>query len=250
MPVPLTASAVLDAWEAGRLERIGDRSPSLLPAVGWLAVDEAGELTVGQCDRLLVDLRVALFGPELDIVTSCPSCREQVEFALDADQLRAPALDGLEARVPALVMHDGALRVTLRPPTNADLRAVAPLDADPEAEARALVRRCVQEVRDDRGPLPAEAEALAPVLKAPLDVLEQLARVDAAVTELSISCACGHEWVDEFDIRTFLWSELSEWAQRLLFDVHDLASAYGWTEHDILGLSPWRRQAYLEACAG
>jgi hypothetical protein len=31
-----------------------------------------------------------------------------------------------------------------------------------------------------------------------------------------------------------------------LRDVHELASAYGWRESEILALSPQRRQAYLE----
>jgi hypothetical protein len=31
--------------------------------------------------------------------------------------------------------------------------------------------------------------------------------------------------------------------------VHTLASAYGWGEQDILGLSPIRRRCYLEALA-
>jgi hypothetical protein len=29
-------------------------------------------------------------------------------------------------------------------------------------------------------------------------------------------------------------------------EVHLLASAYGWRESDILAMTPWRRQLYLE----
>jgi hypothetical protein len=32
-------------------------------------------------------------------------------------------------------------------------------------------------------------------------------------------------------------------------DVHQLASAYGWSEHDILTMSAGRRQLYLELVA-
>ena len=35
-------------------------------------------------------------------------------------------------------------------------------------------------------------------------------------------------------------------ARRLLLDVHQLASAYGWSEMEILSLSATRRNAYLE----
>ena len=48
------------------------------------------------------------------------------------------------------------------------------------------------------------------------------------------------------DIASFVWSEIHAWAIRLLHDVHALALAYGWREVDILTMSPWRRQAYLE----
>jgi hypothetical protein len=48
------------------------------------------------------------------------------------------------------------------------------------------------------------------------------------------------------DIASYLWSEIHAWAGRMLRDVHALAAAYGWREADILAMSPWRRQAYLE----
>ena len=35
-------------------------------------------------------------------------------------------------------------------------------------------------------------------------------------------------------------------ALRTLREIDVLATAYGWTETEILRLSPWRRQAYLE----
>jgi len=49
-----------------------------------------------------------------------------------------------------------------------------------------------------------------------------------------------------FDILTYLWSEIEDWAQRLLLEVHTLALAYGWSERDILAMSPRRRRLYLE----
>ena len=49
-----------------------------------------------------------------------------------------------------------------------------------------------------------------------------------------------------FDIVSFFWTELEVWVARVLSDVHTLAQAYGWSEHDILSLSLTRRQCYLE----
>ena len=80
----------------------------------------------------------------------------------------------------------------------------------------------------------------------------QMAEVDPqANLQLDLSCpACGHRWQVLFDIGSFFWSELNAWAQRLLAEVHVLASAYGWREADILNLSPSRRQFYLGLISG
>ena len=53
-----------------------------------------------------------------------------------------------------------------------------------------------------------------------------------------------------FDILSFFWGEIQICARRLLREVHALASAYGWTESEILSLSTTRRHAYLEMVGG
>jgi hypothetical protein len=45
---------------------------------------------------------------------------------------------------------------------------------------------------------------------------------------------------------SFFWNEIEAWACRVLHDVHTLAGAYGWSEREVLRLSPTRRQMYLE----
>ena len=41
-------------------------------------------------------------------------------------------------------------------------------------------------------------------------------------------------------------SEIDAWARTILYQVHLLASVYGWSESEILALSPWRRHLYLQ----
>jgi hypothetical protein len=72
-----------------------------------------------------------------------------------------------------------------------------------------------------------------------------------AEIDLTLECpGCSHRWSEPFDIASFLWTELSTWASRTLFDVHQLAAAYGWSEAESLSLSPRRRGFYLEMIAG
>ena len=74
-----------------------------------------------------------------------------------------------------------------------------------------------------------------------------MAEVDPqADVQMDLTCpACGHQWQALFDIESFFWREISAWANRILREVHALASAYGWRESDILSMSTWRRQTYL-----
>ena len=72
-----------------------------------------------------------------------------------------------------------------------------------------------------------------------------------AEIHLVLDCpCCQHKWEAPFDIVAFLWREISAAARRLLREVHTIASAYGWTETEILALSPARRRIYLEIVNG
>ena len=67
-----------------------------------------------------------------------------------------------------------------------------------------------------------------------------------AEIKMNLTCPqCSHKWDVLFDISSFLWAEINQWAEQMLRTVHKLASAYGWSESDILNLSPVRRQLYL-----
>ncbi|MGW6805848.1 hypothetical protein ACWGCF_46290, partial [Streptomyces sp. NPDC055039] len=79
---------------------------------------------------------------------------------------------------------------------------------------------------------------------------EKAAEADpAADVTLNVNCPeCGGATPAALDITSYLWTELDAWARDLLLDVHLLASAYGWSEPEILALSPLRRRYYLELC--
>jgi hypothetical protein len=79
-------------------------------------------------------------------------------------------------------------------------------------------------------------------------VAEHMAAVDPqADVHLNLTCpGCEHSWSALFDILSFFWQEIEAWAYRTLNEVHTLASAYGWREWDVLTMSAWRRQLYLQ----
>ncbi|WP_413797675.1 hypothetical protein [Streptomyces iranensis] len=128
-------------------------------------------------------------------------------------------------------------------------------EREPTAAARArraLLVRCIVSVHRSGRLVPADR---LPAAELPEPVQRRLAeaaeRADPAVdVTLNVACPeCGEATRAELDIASYLWAELDHWARDLLLDVHLLATAYGWSEPQILALSPLRRRYYLELCA-
>lgn len=234
-----SASELLEVWERGEAQGPVERALLLLAAASPEAsADALARLSVGRRDGDLLALREKTFGPELTGVTDCPRCGERLEMSLRTADLRADTATA----APTLVSVD-RYEIAFRPPNSVDLAA---LDAEPDAARRegALFERCIVAARRDGAAvaafdLPSSVVAL---------VEEHMARADPqADARLAMRCpACDHCWESLFDIVSFFWSEIEAWALRALHDVHVLASAYGWSESDILALSPRRRQFYLQ----
>ena len=68
-----------------------------------------------------------------------------------------------------------------------------------------------------------------------------------AETRLTLHCPkCEVDWEESLDMTSFLWAEIDACVRRLLLEIHTLASAYGWTETEILSLGENRRVRYVE----
>ena len=198
---------------------------------------DACQLPLGKQNAVILRLRKQLFGPTLEVYDTCEHCCEAASFEVscaDLDALGGQRRDGdIEVRV-------GAYVIVCRPPTAADL--VAAVDAG--SARTALLEASILQAH--RSAEPIAAAALPP------DVVRAVGKAVAAADplaelELRVSCeACGGSWDTVLDIPDFVWQELQTWGRRLLWEVHVLASAYGWPELDILSVPHRRRQAYLE----
>jgi len=111
-------------------------------------------------------------------------------------------------------------------------------ETDPHQASMRLVDHCLLDASAPHSWSDAELEEIG----------ERMALADPqAETRLTLHCPeCAHAWGETLDITSFLWTEIEGCARRLLFEIHVLASAYGWTEAEILSLSPHRRACYLE----
>jgi hypothetical protein len=237
----LSAVVLLDLWENCRDQPPGLRARTLLAGCTGRPADSLAGLTVGQRDRALSAVRRALFGSRVRSLADCPCCETTVELDLDLADLTAAV-----SPPPEPVLTHGAVQVTWRLPRAGDMAAVAGMTTSQAAQEE-LLRRCVSEVRAGDEVLPRAAwpeEALTAVEEA-------MARADPqADVWLALCCPeCGEKWQAGFDVATFLWVEVDRLARGLLREVHVLASAYGWTEAEVLALSATRRATYLELCA-
>ena len=214
--------------EQGRRQDAVDRAVSLL---GRVHPDADGEallrLPLGRRNAELLDLREELFGRGVDAFAECPHCGEALEFALDVDALRAAAGDASELAV------DG---VRFRLLDSSDVKAAASCASVEEARA-VLLQRCL---------LNANIADLPDTIVA--EIARRMEEADPqAETLIDLVCpACERGWQLAFDIASFLYAEVDAQARRILREVHALARGYGWSERDILSMSPRRRREYLE----
>jgi uncharacterized protein (UPF0212 family) len=244
---PLSASQLVNLWERGPGQHPAQRALALLEAAHPEdSPQELALLPIGRCNALLLTLREWTFGSRVSGVVTCPNCGQRLETDFSISEIRAAEAGPRYSRFEVgecLSLETEGYEVQFRLPNGLDLMAVSGY-SDPEAARRALLEGCVLSVLRDGEVLPVDALPEQVTAR----IAESMEQADPqADVELSLSCpTCGRQWQAAFDIASYFLSEISDWAPRILRDVHALASAYGWRESDILALSPWRRQLYLD----
>jgi hypothetical protein len=229
MSVALTDRALLETWAASRERTPAAQAATLLeralapsePLEGW---------AIARRNAALLELRMSRWGPALNGVATCPGCEGELEFSFDLELLARAVARASPGE--AAVGVDG---FELRVPTAKDVAAARARGADAR---RDLISRCL----------------LAPAPDAELDeaLVERLGRGLAeadpvGAAELELSCPdCGYEWTQALALEAFVAREAEAEARRIAGEVHALASAYGWSEAEVLAVPPERRRVYLE----
>jgi hypothetical protein len=245
----ISAPNLLEIWELGRGKTPAQRALAILEfALPQASALKLAHLSIGQRDAYLLRLRELTFGSQLKGLADCPVCHERLSLALEARDLygiSSPLIDSeiIESSPSEASFHLDAYEVTYRLLTSADLVALSD-QRDATTARQFLLETCLVSVCKD-GILIKGSDLPLDVLNA---LMEDMAQSDplANLTLLANCPACGHRWQILFDIVSYLWNEINAWSIRLMREVHILASAYGWSEVDILTMSAWRRQQYLE----
>lgn len=243
-------SDLLFIWEQG-LEQGLIRFGLLLLKAAFpdCTIKDLERLPIGRRDGLLLQIHEQIMGPNLAGLADCPNCGETMELNLSISDIQIESEPEISASNSLSINESGyeikapGYVVGFRLADSTDQEAILHFK-DPAKARTEILRRCIWRARfDDEDieaiKLPAQITDL---------IAENMARIDPqADVLLKIRCtSCNHEWDCIFDISSFLWKELDRWSHKILLEVHTIAQSYGWTEAQILSLSPWRRRHYLE----
>ncbi len=238
----LRAEELLYVWEQGFNQPLLQRVLILLvTAFPEMSPDALVKLSIGQRDQRLLQLRESLFGQQLLNTAVCPQCDQRMEWEnritdfVDQTEEQSTAVQTFD-------LNDEGYTLQFRLPNSLDITAVINTEST-EIAQRQLLSRCLLKVeREGKRYEPAQLpdSIIQKVIQA-IEIQDSYADI-----RLQLNCAeCSHRWDVIFDIDSFLWTEINDWAERMLQTVHRLAVSYGWSEREILRLSPVRRQLYL-----
>jgi hypothetical protein len=222
----------LELWERGAVLHPLDRALlAISMATPSEEYDALAAWPLGRRNAALSQLRRACFGRTLAGWVACPECGERLEFSLDSEKL----YDNPQGIAEEIVIDGRRFRSL----TSRDLAEIVS-ESDAETAALKLVRQCCfDDGGFDLAKLSAEE---ADAISERLELADPLAE-----TLLEMQCVeCGHCWNEPLDMAAWLWTEIEARSRRLLLDVHALATAYGWSETEILSLSEQRRALYIE----
>lgn len=231
----LTGEVELSILEAGRDRRsVPQRVTAVLTAalaeLGGAAAqpDMVRALSVADRQYLMRRLAVEVGIEESWIAARCPKCGATFDIPVHHSELPVkPAGEGY----PFAAVETSLGPVRFRVPDGADQEAVAGIE-DPREARRALASRCAEgqlagELSDeDLDRAETALEAVAP---------EVVTRAQAACPD------CGEAAEVHLDPYVCLGAANSG----LFLDVHTLASAYHWSEREILAMPRDRRRLYL-----
>jgi hypothetical protein len=191
----------------------------------------AGAHTPGTRNARLMAIRHANLGRWMACLTPCPACGETLELELDMlDFAGVPSATHVELE------YEGDT-LAFRLPGVAEIEAAA---------RSGTPARLLEELAIDLPPgVDLGAPALLDEVSAAFDAADPL----GCIVMESLCPACGTLSRPPLDPLALVWHELASVAQRLEDEVHVLARAYGWSEHEILALPDARRRRYVDRFA-
>ncbi|WP_444997845.1 T4 family baseplate hub assembly chaperone [Aliikangiella sp. IMCC44359] len=238
----LSAEKLLAAWEQGLDRPILEKVMILLMAsYPEIKPDTFLNMSIGQRDQYLFKLRQSLFGQQLFNSVNCPQCEERLEWENKVSDFLAVENDFSKLQDSLFIEVEG-YKVFFRLPNSIDISSVLLIN-DLNLSEQYLLQKCIKksEYQGSECKLEDLPEKIYQELSQAIERLDSQAEI-----LINLKCPeCSHQWDVVFDIANYIWSDLNDWSVQMLQSIYRLAAAYGWSEKEILSLSPLRRQLYL-----
>lgn len=231
--------ALLTLWEGALGQPASARTDALLQA-SFANIEPVR--TLGERNARLLALHSRLFGSEIELLSHCPACDTVAQFSGNCDALAAQMGPG-PADTPTHRLQAEGHVVEFRMPDSADIAIASRVEGN-EDFVQLLLDRCVLACTHEGTDVPVR-QLPEPVLDA---LSQQMETLDpGAGVSFALDCPqCSRHWQAPLDVGEMLWQKVRAAAERVLLDIDILAQAYGWTEREVLRLSPLRRAAYLQ----
>lgn len=245
-PRPLGGAKLLELWSTGATSTAPERARAILRAAFPPEVNERlDSLPLGEWNAGLLRVRRLQFGETFVLIDRCPHCDKPVELRITGDALRPTTPTAASSSsAPDWTLETGGYRLRCRLLTGGDWReAVQDRPGNAYDAGLHLLSRAIVDVRRND-----TAVALADIPNETWEALgAALAEADPW-SEIVFSLHCPHcakDWESLLEPGDYVWHEIAGVAQQSLRQVHRLASAYGWTESEVLDLPTSRRAAYV-----
>lgn len=202
---------------------------------GALKKNCIARLTPWDREQLLAMVYRRMYGAKIESTLECGQCAEKFVLDFELNELLKFLRPADHENLGLIRLENGTFGfgkdITFRLPTGEDECSVVGLSPD-EAKT-ALLNRCVQD-----SPKIQLSEERSESIQAVMEALSPLVDV-----ELDAKCPeCGHEQRAHFDLQHYLLSSIRGERKRLMAEVHALASNYGWSLSEILGLPRSQRR--------
>jgi|SRR5450432_1012498 hypothetical protein len=239
----LTAEELLRIWEQGLDQPPLEKSIRLLgSACSATDLRDISHLSIGERDARLLALREWMFGDTLRNTAECPKCKEKAEWEINTADLRLQKLLP-DPGIRIFEIDKSSYFIRFRLLDSDDIsRAIK--DPVYRTDEKKILSDCILEARKS-GVICDAADLPEPVWEAMAGLMSK--EDPQADIKVKISCPiCKHQWQAKFDIMSFFWAEIHNWAQRMIQEIYLLARSFGWSEKEILNMSDRRRQMYIQ----
>lgn len=241
---PLATDELLELWDTTSGKSMLEKSLRLLSKVySTDNIDQVARLSIGERDARLLEVRECLFGKTLRNKAYCQKCSETIEWESDSSTLHLQDFrENLCRKKLELVQDDYYIKFRLL--NSADLSNLTSIDYLTEDSYKKAISKCILSATKDNQEYDIKnlPESVWEALN------DRMSEEDPqADIRMQFVCPnCNHSWEMNFDIGSYLWSEINVWAKKILEEVYLLAGFFRWSEKDILNMSSNRRRLYID----